>query len=178
MTLAILFCFTLLAAVRLVTSERHHRVLSIGLALIWLALEIWVSLAPTLALNMFTSLAFMVFGTYVIATVLRRVVTAKVVDAEVIFAAVSVYLLIAITWAVSYDLLDLVAPGSFGGAAEGKAASFNGFLYFSLTTLTTLGYGDITPVSSLARIWSTLEAVTGVFYLAILVARLVSLYRT
>ena len=48
---------------------------------------------------------------------------------------------------------------------------------FSLTTVTTLGYGDITPISPVARIWATLEAVTGVLYIAVLVARLVSLYR-
>ena len=51
------------------------------------------------------------------------------------------------------------------------------FLYFSLTTLTTLGYGDITPINPFARIWATLEAVVGTLYVAILVARLVSLYR-
>ncbi len=50
-------------------------------------------------------------------------------------------------------------------------------LYFSLTTLTTFGYGDIHPATPVAGVWSTLEAVTGVLYIAVFVARLVSLYR-
>ena len=49
-------------------------------------------------------------------------------------------------------------------------------MYFSFTTLTTLGYGDITPSNTVARIWATLEAVTGTLYLTILVARLVAIY--
>ena len=51
------------------------------------------------------------------------------------------------------------------------ATDWSQLLYFSLTSLTTLGYGDITPLSPVARVWSTLEAVTGVLYIAILVAR-------
>ncbi len=51
------------------------------------------------------------------------------------------------------------------------------YLYFSLTTMTTLGYGDIAPLKPFARIWSTLEAVTGTLYSALLIARLVGLYR-
>ena len=51
------------------------------------------------------------------------------------------------------------------------------FLYFSFTTLTTLGYGDMTGLHPVARVWSTLEAITGSLYIAVLVARLVSLYR-
>jgi uncharacterized membrane protein len=65
-------------------------------------------------------------------------------------------------------------PGSF---IFPDRNDFPGFLYFSLATLTTLGYGDITPVTTLARTSATLEAVTGVFYSAVLVARLVSMYR-
>jgi voltage-gated potassium channel Kch len=55
---------------------------------------------------------------------------------------------------------------------------FHQFLYFSLTTLTTLGYGDITPLSPFAQIWSTLEAVVGTLYIALLVARLVGMYQS
>jgi hypothetical protein len=54
---------------------------------------------------------------------------------------------------------------------------WNQLVYFSLTTLSTLGYGDISPVKAFARLWATLEAAVGVLYLAILVARLVAVYR-
>ena len=55
---------------------------------------------------------------------------------------------------------------------------FHQFLYFSLTTLTTVGYGDITPVNPFAQVWSTMEAVCGTLYMALLVARLVGLYQS
>jgi len=78
---------------------------------------------------------------------------------------------------VSYELIYFLNPETFSLAEDGTILTLNHFIYFSLTTITTLGYGDITPVSVPVGIWSTLEAVTGVFYMAILVARLVSMYR-
>ena len=54
---------------------------------------------------------------------------------------------------------------------------WNELLYFSLVTLTTLGYGDITPLGAVARIWSALEALVGTLYLAVLISRLVGIYR-
>ncbi len=69
-------------------------------------------------------------------------------------------------------------PGAFAQLSPDLEQAWTQFLYFSLTTVTTLGYGDITPISPVARIWATLEAVTGVLYIAVLVARLVSLFRS
>jgi hypothetical protein len=109
--------------------------------------------------------------------ILRRIVIAKEVDFEVVCSSVSAYLLIAILWAVSYDLFYFLSPETFSPAEDGAKLTFQHFIYFSLTTITTLGYGDITPVSVPVGIWSTFEAVTGVFYMAVLVARLVSVYR-
>ena len=74
-------------------------------------------------------------------------------------------------------MLETLSPGSFTNVGPMETITSNQFLYYSLTTITTLGYGDITPATPFARIWSTMEAVTGVFYMAVLVARLVSLYR-
>jgi hypothetical protein len=67
-------------------------------------------------------------------------------------------------------------PGSFIVSNEDVSRTGGNFLYYSFVTLTTLGYGDITPASSPARSLSTLEAVTGQLYIAILVARLVGLH--
>ncbi len=82
---------------------------------------------------------------------------------------------LTLTWAITYMIVQWFDPRAFGGL-DG-AINLQQFLYFSLTTITTLGYGDITPVSPFARIWSTLEAVTGVLYVAVLIARFVSLYK-
>jgi len=88
--------------------------------------------------------------------------------------AVAAYLLLGIIWAYAFALLAHLRPGAFAGPvspADGPRA----FVYYSFVTLTTTGYGDILPVHPVARSLAMLEAVTGPLYLAILVARLVSL---
>jgi len=110
---------------------------------------------------------------------LRFVLRARMVDAEVLCSGISIYLLAGMLWAQFYLLAQAVAPGSFSvpsrlsGARE--LTSFDA-LYFSLCTLTTAGYGDIAPVSRHARSLASLEALCGVLYLTVLVSRLVSLY--
>ncbi len=85
--------------------------------------------------------------------------------------------MIAAAWAVSYRVIEVAAPGSFSVSGQSLASIGSHWLYYSLTTITTLGYGDITPASPFARIWSTLEASAGVLYIALLIARLMSVYR-
>jgi hypothetical protein len=97
------------------------------------------------------------------------------VDSERIFAALDAYLLAAASFGVMYWLLDHTAPQSFGPDLEGSLSPPNA-LYLSLVTISTLGFGDLVPLSPVARALVTLEAVGGQMYLAVLVARLVSLY--
>jgi Ion channel len=87
--------------------------------------------------------------------------------------AISVYLLLGFTWAQAYELVWLWHPQAFAGAVGGQDP--NPWTYYSFVTLTTVGYGDIMPVHPLARALAVLEALTGQLYLAILLARLVSL---
>jgi hypothetical protein len=87
---------------------------------------------------------------------------------------IAAYLLLGVAWAHAYALVALLRPGAFSGAlsaGDGPRA----FLYFSFVTLTTVGYGDVLPVHPAARSLAMLEAVAGPLYLAILLARLVSL---
>jgi hypothetical protein len=91
-----------------------------------------------------------------------------------VLGGISAYLLLGVVWAESYTLLEAVQPGSFSGAVDAGRAS-RGWLYFSFVTLTTVGYGDILPVRPAARSLAMLEAVTGPLYMAVLLARLVSL---
>ena len=89
------------------------------------------------------------------------------------------YLMLGLMWTLAYWLVDQLTPGgafSFNTALGGQ--SMNGFngIYFSFITLSTVGYGDITPVSRVARWLAALEAMTGLLYVAVLIARLVSLY--
>ena len=95
-----------------------------------------------------------------------------VLNAEKIAAAVCVYLLLGVVWQDLYILVDVLIPGSYNA----ESLSITDFLYFSFITLSTLGYGDITPVNSPAQALAFTEALVGQLYLTILVARLVGLY--
>ena len=88
--------------------------------------------------------------------------------------AVAAYLLLGLAWALAYELVALLASGAFSGAGLGGAERPS-FVYFSFVTLTTVGYGDVTPVHPVARSLAVAEALTGQLYPAILLARLVSL---
>jgi hypothetical protein len=96
--------------------------------------------------------------------------------------AVCVYLLIGLIWTYLYMIVELFIPGSFS-FTQGDArvqmwvsSEFYPFYYFSLVTMTTVGYGDLLPVSTAARTLATMEGILGQIYLTILVARLVGMY--
>jgi hypothetical protein len=93
-----------------------------------------------------------------------------------VYASVSLYLILAMFWFAIFNLTETIHPGSFALNGSGRV-SRSGFLYFSLITLTTVGYGDIVPVTPPGRVFAAIEGVAGVFYLAITVARLVAAYR-
>jgi hypothetical protein len=93
--------------------------------------------------------------------------------------ATAAYLLIAMAFALAYFLLEFMSPGSFhflGGSISLDSQSWRVFYYFSITTLTTTGYGDITPIHPIARNLAMAEALVGQLYPAILLARLVTLH--
>lgn len=125
--------------------------------------------------------AFLVPGiaclVYVAIHLLRFVLSAPHVNQEVLCAGISVYLLLGILWSFGYTLVGKLVPNAFAFSA-GLGHSPVGFeaAYFSFVTLTTCGYGDIVPVANVARMLAMLEAMAGTFYVAILIARLVTLY--
>ncbi len=100
------------------------------------------------------------------------------VDQNRLMGAMCVYLLIGLAWAYVFTLIHVVSPTSFEGIvgpttdAHAKAMQF---VYYSFVTLTTLGYGEITPASPVAQTLAYMEAVSGQFYLTILVAALVGM---
>lgn len=89
-----------------------------------------------------------------------------------VLASVCGYLMIAIVYALAYGIVDGLVLESF---SSGMVDPTNDYLYFSLVTMTTLGYGDIAPIHPLTRSLATTEAVIGQFYVAVIVARLVSI---
>lgn len=113
------------------------------------------------------------FYGFVAYIILAHVVRARVVVADTLYGAASAYLLLALVWALAYAVLDTFQPGAFAGV---ESLAWDDFVYFSVVTLTTLGYGDIGPVTAEARSLVMLEVVVGVFYTTVVLARLVGLY--
>lgn len=108
---------------------------------------------------------------------LRQVAIPSHINANRIAGAVCIYLMLGVIWALSYAMLELAMPGSFAGFTAWTDRGFDSeWLYFSFVTMTTLGYGDLLPVSATARAMAYLQAIFGQFYIAVLVAGLVSAY--
>jgi hypothetical protein len=124
------------------------------------------------------------FFTYIGGTILSHVLKVERVSFDKICAALCSYLLLGVIFAILYSLLEFLDPGTFlaGGEviAQGDPRAFHGAglgqaIYFSFTTLTTLGYGDIAGATPVAKNLSVLEALIGQIYLVVLVARLVGM---
>ena len=122
-------------------------------------------------------LALIGFLTVAITFTLKQVAVGTDINANRLVGAVCVYLLLGVIWAMLYTLINVASPGSFGGFSPTEDLGWDSeWLYFSFVTMTTLGYGDILPVSATARSLAYMQAVVGQFYIAVLVAGLVGAY--
>ncbi len=116
------------------------------------------------------------FLAFMVIVILSFIFGEQEVTSNTIYAAIVVYLLIAIMWAFIYSVLESINPGSFAISESQIEVERPLFIYYSFITITTLGYGDITPVTATANSFSFLEAVIGQIYLVVLVARLVGMH--
>lgn len=112
------------------------------------------------------------YGMTVVA--FKRVLFSGPIDNNRIVGAICIYLLLGLIWAVLYAFLLELGMGDFNNLGDfGRVGRFSELIYFSFVTLSTLGYGDISPITPIARFFVYMEALTGQFYLAILVASLI-----
>jgi hypothetical protein len=176
--MVVLFALVLLAAILIAGGRQHHRIIALMIGVPWLALSLFGLLVDGDAVGIYANLLACSFCLYIIFLVLSHLLEADTVDLNILLGAASVYLLLALAWTTSYLIIMQVDPGAFSLVHGESRPYFHQFLYFSLTTLTTVGYGDITPVNPFAQIWATMEAVCGTLYMALLVARLVGLYQS
>lgn len=175
---ASVFTALLLSAVYAVSTRRNTRAIAgtiIVIVLILRALAVildegyrWLWTASDLLGSLFLL--------YICILVLKHVFVSRRVTQDLICASLCVYLLIGVMWAGLYSAIDHVQPGSFTQGISSRDQLSVDALYFSFTTLTTLGYGDIGPVTPWARMLAAIEAIIGQIYLAVLVARLVGLH--
>lgn len=142
-----------------------------------IALSILAANVDVMLLRYASMLSICGFLVVAISFTLRQVVFGTEINANRMVGAICVFLLLGIIWSFAYALLELAAPNSFKGfSPEFGPGIDSSWLYFSFVTLTTLGYGDISPVSAMARTLAYMQAVAGQFYIAVLVAGLVSAY--
>ena len=111
-----------------------------------------------------------------IAELFREIFKTKKIDSHIISSAISIYVLVGIFWYLLFMFLLMIDPDSFYIRNFNPEMVSIDMIYFSFTTLTTLGYGDITPVSYTAKMWSITEAMMGVMFLAVMISRVVSLF--
>jgi voltage-gated potassium channel len=148
--------------------------LGVALAALALLAEIGYWLTDSLVLRI-SNLVFVAgFALLAITAKIQSVVFAPGrVTRDRVIGALCVYLLIGVVWAVAYTLVEIAVPAAFHYAGVEKGDPVEHLLYFSFVNLTTLGFGDITPIHPVTRTLSYLEAIIGQLYVAVLVASLV-----
>ncbi len=176
--LGILFVITPLTGIYAVSDNR--RVLTVGtiLAIPAILSVVWHFFMPYSMVNDdFVLILIVVYYAFTTVAIVRHLFHRRSVDTDTILSAISAYLMIGLTFAVVYMLMELRGSGSFVENYGDQAIDWGDMFYYSFVTLTTLGYGDISPVTSQARSAAILEATIGILYMSTLIARMVSEYR-
>ena len=159
---------------------RRRRLIWANVLLIPALLGKWANfwrpdLAPP---ELFLGTAILFVG-FVVLNILGYILRAPRVSSEILCAAIANYLMLGLLWSFAYTLIASAGPDAFafstGAESSHVMKGFNS-IYFSFATLSTIGYGDISPVAGGARMLAVAEAVVGMFYVTMLIARLVSLY--
>ena len=159
-----------------IRSKRSHVIITSFLVLP-LIISTWSSyFVEFTSVSLLTRIFGALFFGYAVINILRIVVQSAEVTKETIFAAIVAYMLMALMWAFLYMILELLAPGSFSFPERAIRTDTMRFEYFSFVTITTLGYGDITPLTNKASALVLLEAFVGQVYLVALVAWLVGMH--
>ncbi len=167
-----------LAAIVAISENRRHARIGLILGLPAVFGAVWNVIEAELAFEWVTLLFPPIFYLFTVWVVGSRVFKARDVKADTLWGAACVYLLIGVTWWFFYLALEDLMPGSFAGGAAASGAIEDKFdlLYFSFVTLTTLGYGDMLPLTRPVQTLAILEAATGVLYMGIVIAKLVGAY--
>ena len=171
------FMMTLVLLAGLLAVAEHRRIVPMLAVLSILSIAVrWTEwIVPFDLLPAVRDLSMLLALSVLAAAVGINVFGAGKAVADRITGAVVLYLLIGFAWAVAYAILHAHSPGAFTGVEGGTEYEAEHWVYFSFVTLTTVGYGDIAPLTRAARSLAILEALVGQLYPAVILARMVSL---
>lgn len=177
--LSLLATLVMIMSVIAVGDKKRHTIIAIILALPWFLILLSkfpiVPIGSTMMAKGEIVFAFLLFA-YTTYRILMHIIKSREVTPEILFASISVYILIGLTWATVYIIINTYNPGSFIDRNGTFVNAGPDFLFFSYITLTTVGYGNIEAISDQARSFASIEALCGQLYLTIMVARLVGLH--
>jgi hypothetical protein len=162
--------------------QRRRLMIVLGLACVAIAERLYMIVSPSPQVLLFGTIAWLLLLGFVAWSLLHYLLRQKEITGETITLSIAIYLLFGLTWGLLYAVILEIQPGALHFAdpsltiASEPGHVFPILIYFSLTTLTTVGFGDIVPASLSARYMAVAEGITGQFYLAILVARLVAMH--
>jgi hypothetical protein len=183
--LEFIFVGIIVAMVITVSSNKSRTIIALVFAVVILVLTILTNPEEIenieVAVGYYAAIA--AFVAYAVVVILYEVTQARTFNYHLIVSALAAYLLLALLWAIFYTIIEILDPGSFAISSlliDADTVSlgevFEIALYFSLITLTTVGYGDISPISPVARSLASIEPIIGQLLLAVLVAWLVGMY--
>ena len=149
------------------------------LALVLIAISTTLSilnpLYPQLPLEMFNMLVVLIFCIMSAIFILAEITADLKVDANRVVGGICLYLLIGLVFGIAYTILEALLPGSFSKMPEQAQSMNSELIYYSYVTLTSVGYGDFVPLRPLVRTIAYLEAIIGVFYMAIMIGSMIGL---
>ncbi len=168
------FCLSLIVVIYQIESRRIALNIYLGIvsfALIIRAFGDYVSLSYARGLEIMSTSVFLVLISLSIYLMGRELIRVEQITSDIVKGGICIYFLLGFFWASMYNLVNIFSVNSFNSASQSVNSA--DLVHFSFTTLTTIGYGDVSPVSKLARVLANLEGIFGVMYPAVFIARLV-----
>jgi hypothetical protein len=174
---------TLLIAILSLAASKRMYMAAWSLVAAKIVLDVVGYVEPSAGIHIAETVVMFAFFVLATAFSFKRVLEGDLVDMNRIAGGISIYMLIGLIWASLYFFLSLVDPQAFNGVSDFRTddvqllrSTYMDLLYYSYVTLSTLGYGEITPASRAAQSFAYLEAICGVMYIAVLVSALVGSY--
>ena len=178
---SVLVTLVMVSAVLATGGKRWTLAITVALVTPALAGKWFNYLAPGLVPTPVFLITTSIFLAFIVGQLIRFILRTPRVDANVLCAGLAGYLMLGLLWIPAYMLIAYLTPDAFvfttGFQGGSSMEGFNAF-YFSFVTLCTVGYGDVTPASNVARMLVVMEIISGLFYMAVLVSRLVAVYST